>query len=257
MNGDEPPPHHDPPVRRVRWSKTWRIIPSRYPPIQLFERLGDPDDWETLAEIEGLTNDRLRQEAGDISMVPIEDRIAGPGASWVMASFTHVGRPSRFSAGDYGIYYCARTKETAVAETTYHMARFYAATGEARLDVDMRTLIGSLDGTFHDLRVDPAFEPLRDRDDYSLSQAMGKRLRDLGSNGVVFDSVRDPGGECLGAFRPKAVPIPTQGAHLRYHWDGTRIDRYFDYAEDRWVPLEEHPAATSEYPHGGQDGGEE
>ena len=227
-----------PPSRRVRWSKTWRIIPSRYPPIQLFERLGDPDEWEALAEIEGLTNDRLRQEIGDISLVPPDDRISGPGASWVMASFTHIGRASRFSDGGYGVYYCARTKETAVAETTYHMSHFYAATNEPPLNVDMRTLIGHLDGTFHDLRRDPAFEPTRNPNDYSASQAVGKRLWTEGSNGVVFDSARDPGGECLGAFRPKAVPVPTQGSHLRYHWDGSHIDRYFDYADDRWVTRE-------------------
>jgi len=231
----------DPPARRIRWSKTWRIIPSRYPPIQLFERLGDPEDWEALAEIEGLTNDRLRQEIGDISRIPVEERIAGPGASWVMASFTHIGRPSRFSDGGYGVYYCARTMETAVAETTYHMSRFYASTAEPPLNVDMRTLIGHLDGTFHDLREDPAFESLRDPLDYSASQAIGRRLWSEGSNGVVFDSARDPEGECLGAFRPKAVPVPTQGSHLRYHWDGARIDRYFDYAEDRWVQREAGP----------------
>lgn len=228
----------DPPARRIRWSKTWRIIPSRYPPIQLFERLGDPEDWEALAEIEGLTNDRLRQEIGDISLVPADDRISGPGASWVMASFTHIGRPSRFSDGEYGVYYCARTKETAVEETTYHMSRFYGATEEPPLNVDMRTLIGHLDGTFHDLRSDPVFEPTRDPNDYTASQALGKRLWRESSNGVVFDSARDPAGECLGAFRPKAVPVPTQGPHLRYHWDGIRIDRYFDYSVDRWVHRE-------------------
>jgi hypothetical protein len=28
-----------PPTRRVRWPEAHRIVPSRYPPVQLFERL--------------------------------------------------------------------------------------------------------------------------------------------------------------------------------------------------------------------------
>jgi hypothetical protein len=51
-------------------------------------------------------------------------------------------------------------------------------------------------------------------------------------------SVRRPSGECVGAFRPRAVGLPVQGGHLRYHWDGRPISRYFDYAEERWIGLE-------------------
>jgi hypothetical protein len=41
-----------PPERRIRWPAAHRILPSRYPPIQLFERLtGDPAEWEILAVI--------------------------------------------------------------------------------------------------------------------------------------------------------------------------------------------------------------
>ena len=69
-----------PPRRRVAWAKTYRVVPSRYPPIDLFERVGDPADWETLAAIESLTNDRLRDQVGTISMVPPAERISGPGA---------------------------------------------------------------------------------------------------------------------------------------------------------------------------------
>jgi hypothetical protein len=50
--------------------------------------------------------------------------------------------------------------------------------------------------------------------------------------------VRRAGGQCVGAFRPKAVGLPIQGRHLQYQWDGSRISRYFDYAEDRWVVME-------------------
>jgi hypothetical protein len=229
-----------PPERRVRWPVAHRILPSRFPPIQPFERLtDDPGEWETLAEIESLTNPRLRDELGAIRLVPAEERVSGPGASWVMASFTHLNpRGSRFSDGSYGVYYAARELATAIAETSFHLGRFYAATADPAHAEDMRVLSGRIDARFHDLRgPEPRWQACLDPDDYGASRALGRRLRTAGSNGVVYPSARRAGGQCVGAFRPKAVGIPVQGRHLRYHWDGRRISRYFDYADERWVSL--------------------
>ncbi|HEX6141152.1 MAG TPA: RES family NAD+ phosphorylase [Geminicoccaceae bacterium] len=228
-----------PPQSRVRWSHAWRIIASRYPPIQLFERLSDdPADWEALAEVESLTNPRIRDEIGAIRLVPAEERVAGPGASWVMASFTHLSpHGSRFSDGSYGVYYAAHELPTAIAETVYHMGRFYGLTRDPPHGEDMRVLTGAVATSFHDLRGQPAFAACLDPEDYGPSRALGAQLKARGSNGVVYPSVRRAGGQCLGAFRPKAVGLPRQERHLRYHWNGERIDRYFDYAEDRWIGL--------------------
>jgi len=233
-------PIEEPPVRRLRWAEAHRIVPSRYPPVQLFERLTDDlAEWETLAEIESLTNPRIRDEIGEIHLVPVEDRVSGPGASWVMAPFTHVNpNGSRFSDGTYGVYYAARELPTAIAETTFHMARFYAATEDPPHAEDMRVLTGRIAAAFHDIRGgDRRFAPLLDPDSYVASRAFGRQLRARGSNGIVYPSVRRTGGQCVGAFRPKTVGLPIQGRHLRYHWDGRRISRYFDYAEDHWVAL--------------------
>ena len=68
----------------------------------------------------------------------------------------------------------------------------------------------------------------------SPSQAFAAALRDAGSHGLVYPSVRDPGGQCAAAFRPTVVGIPVPAKHLKYHWDGSRVVRYFDYATERW-----------------------
>ena len=86
----------------------YRVIPSRYPQIDLFDRVSSPEDWAVLYAIESLTDPRLRDEVGDIRLVPPEDRLYGAGASWVMAAFTHPpvdGRGGRFNK-DFGLYYC-------------------------------------------------------------------------------------------------------------------------------------------------------
>jgi hypothetical protein len=68
-----------PPISKINWRISHRIIRSIYPPIALFEDIADPADWELIASLEAKTNPRVRDEIGDISLVPIERRVAGPG----------------------------------------------------------------------------------------------------------------------------------------------------------------------------------
>ena len=70
---------------RVRWPQTFRIIRSIHPPVDLFEDIADPSDWEALAAVEAKTNPRIRLEIGDLGKVPASRRVSGPGASFVMA----------------------------------------------------------------------------------------------------------------------------------------------------------------------------
>lgn len=227
--------------RRVRWAQAWRIIASRYPPIDLFERLtADPAVWDALIELEALTNPRVRDEVGDITLVPPGDRIGGPGASMVMAAFTHVNpNGSRFSDGSYGVYYAARELETAIAETIHHFEAFARAAHDPPRTEDMRVLLGSVDVDLIDVDAEP--EPLRtqllDPNSYAASRPYAAAHRAAGEAGLVYPSVRRHGGECVAAFRPRTVSVPVQERHLQYRWDGVRVDRYFDYSTDTWSAL--------------------
>ena len=227
-----------PPLSHVDWKPTYRIIPSIHPPIWLFERVADPADWDELANLETLTNPEARQEWGEISLVPVARRVAGIGATWVMAPFTHLNRQgSRFSDGSYGVYYASRQIETAIAESLYHMERFYAATQDEPHREDMRVLVGSIDADLHDIRRDAQWHAAHHPTDYSQSQALARALREGGSDGIVFGSVRHAGGENIAAFWPDVVAIPVLGKHLKYDWNGRAIERYFDYEQDAWVNL--------------------
>jgi len=86
----------EPRTVRLRWPKIYRIVPTKFPPINFFERIVAPEQMEAAWYLESLTNDRLRDETGDITLVPKTERVSGPGASVVMAAFTHIGLPSRF-----------------------------------------------------------------------------------------------------------------------------------------------------------------
>ena len=211
----------------LAWGNQYRIVPSKYPPVNFFEDLVDPALMDEVFYIEALTNDRLRQEVGDISLVADGERVSGPGSTLVMAAFTHVGHTSRFSGGDFGVYYAAKTLATAIAETRYHRALFLRATREDPGEIDMRVYIGEVLQKLHDVRGRP-FDDLHDPDDWQPSQACGAMLREDGSWGLVYRSVRDRGGECLAAFKPRTISIPRQGPHLVYHWNGQSIAAVFE-----------------------------
>lgn len=210
---------------RVSWKPSWRIVPSRFPPVGLFDRIAEPGDLDALFEIEGMTNPRLRQELGELSLVPPERRISGPGTTPVMAAFTHPNPDgSRFSDGTWGVYYAARERDTAIAETVFHRGNFLRHTREPPCVLQMRCYLADVNGRFHDIR--RGWPELHDPDSYAASQGAARRWRAAGSDGVVYDSVRRRGGQAVAVFHPDLVSPAVQGPHLHYHWDGERISHY-------------------------------
>lgn len=202
------------------WMRAYRIVSSAFPPISVFEDVLDPADLEQAFLIESLTNDRLREEAGLLSHVAPEDRVCGPGASPLMAAFTHVGAKSRFTDGQYGVYYCANSLQTAIAETRFHRERFMRATNEPSMELTLRTYVCQLVQPLDDIR--QGYDELHDPDPnaYALPQRFAAERRKQRSWGLLYRSVRNAEGECAALFRPPAASIPVQGEHLRYVWDG-------------------------------------
>ncbi|MCD2173756.1 RES family NAD+ phosphorylase [Rhizobium sp. C4] len=217
-------------ISQLEWLPCYRIIPSRFPPIDLFERIAPPEDWEALIALEELTNDRIRQEVGDISLVPLEERVSGPGASVIMAAFTHLNPSgSRFADATFGAYYAAADVDTAIAETKFHRKEFLRATREAPIGIEMRVYLADMAADLHDVRGRAVDMPDIYRvDDYGASQALARRLRGQGSAGIAYDSVRREGGECVALFRPKTLGNVRQGAHLIYKWNGVEIGQVYE-----------------------------
>lgn len=217
-------------ARAVRFAPCYRIVASRMPTIHLFDRVADPDDWDALYELESITNPRIRNEVGELHLVPKADRVGGPNASIVMAPFTHLSpQGTRFTNGRFGAYYAAESTDTAIAETRYHGENFLRATRQGPLKLKKRCYLADVACELHDLRgrrieLPDVYDPMS----YAASQKLGSELRAAGSNGVAFDSVRRAGGECVAIFRPRLVQNVRQGVHLRYAWDGTTISQVYE-----------------------------
>jgi hypothetical protein len=223
------------PVRRVSWRPSYRLIPSRYPTVGLYDAIADPADLEVVFAIEALANPRIRDAIGELALVPEDERVSGPGATPVMAAFTHLNpEGSRFSDGTYGVYYAAHSFETAIAEVSHHRAVFLRRTAEPAIDVDMRLITANVEAELHDLLEADAgdasnrFASVLEPDDYGPSQSLGRRLRAAASWGIRYPSVRHAGGECVGILRPRALRHAKAAAHLALHWDGARITHWYE-----------------------------
>ena len=196
------------------------------PPIDLCEDIANPAGWDAILSAESKTNPRVAGSVGMLDLVPKNRRIAGEGASWVMAPFVHssTDRPSRFTDGSYGVYYAGDRMEVELFETIYHHQKFMTATNEnSGWTSDFRELVGSVDTDLHDVTDINDFGELFDAEVYAKSQVLAKELRDQSSNGLLYLSVPYPEGMAIALFWPDVAGIPTQGQHFSYFWDGTQV----------------------------------
>jgi hypothetical protein len=212
------------PTHSVSWRGASRLIATRYPSVGLFERVASPDDLEAILELEAWTNDRISAELGVLTLLPRDEWVTGQTmASVVMAAYCHP-RPGggRFSTAKRGAWYAGRTVETALAESVYHRTRELVEVGHFETRMQMRLYRADFRGLFHDIRGARRRCPaLYDADSYTVSQRTATELLESGSNGVVYDSVRHSGGECLACFRLRLVRNVRVAAHYEYVWDGT------------------------------------
>lgn len=236
-------------LSRVSWRPSFRLIPSRYPVVGLYDAVADPADLEVVFAIEAIGNPRLRDEIGELHLVPRDERLSGPGTTPVMAAFTHLNpEGSRFSDGSFGVYYAAHSLATAVAEVSHHRGVFLRRTREPAIELDHRLVTANVEADLHDLaaaavgtraqrtpndRQSSRFAAALDPDDYSASRRLARALREAGSWGVRYPSVRDETGECVGIFRPKALRHPKSAVHIALHWDGDRISHWYEKAAPR------------------------
>lgn len=215
----------EPPIAHLAQT-THRLIPSRYPPTGIFDSVASAEDLDGVAELEGWTNDRISAELGKFHMLPREDWAYGvPGASMIMAAFCHPDpQGARFTTGGaLGAWYAGLALDTAIAETVHHNTRRLMETELTYVRVRMRQLAGEVAASVHDIRGHRHRLPeVYDRDDYAESQRLGARLRDAGSQGIVYRSVRRSGGECVVVFIPRLVLAAVPVANFEYRWSGAR-----------------------------------
>lgn len=203
--------------------KGYRLIHTKYPPISVFADVASPEEFDILFEIQELTNPRLSAEVGNLHLLPRDEWVLGiPGASYAMAAFTHVNpEGSRFSNGDYGVYYIGDSKDTAIAEITHHCNRYWRNVPELKFErFEYRCLATELEGSiFADITSLPSEHEYYHPTDYSDAQVFGANLRSVREIGVTYRSVRNEGGICWALLTPRTITSIIQCSLHQIIWD--------------------------------------
>jgi hypothetical protein len=215
------------PVVREAFPRTVRLVSSARLREAVLTPLADTeDDLSLLAEIEGSTSGRLIAEERGLAELAANELVHGvPHARFINASFAYgkPRQPTRFSPANRGAWYAALAVETCVAEVGYHMTKALGNAGDFHASVEYGEMLASMSGLFVDLRPVPD-HPGLDPDPavgYPAGNAIAGLARAEGRNGIIYPSVRHPGGTCIAALWPNVVQSVVQGAIYRLTWSGT------------------------------------
>jgi len=193
----------------------------------VLKALGDDENLDDLAEIEGATSGRLQaQQFGGESIDPREFIVGIPHAHFINAAFAYPrpGELNRFNGPGRGAWYAALDVRTAIAEVSFHIARELERVSDYNAIVEYAEMFASFAGEFVDLRSAIPQPPCLDPDPavgYPAGNALAELARGQGHNGIIYPSVRDPDGTCLVALFPHAVQSVAQGDVIRITWSGS------------------------------------
>lgn len=204
--------------------KFYRIIPTRKPRINLYEDIVSENELEILHSIEMKTNARIREEYNETKLIKDENKYTGKNPHLVNSAFLYhsIAKPTRFSNGSYGVFYCAKELECAIEETKHHRLNFLQSTNEKTATSQMSVLMGNLEGIFCDIRNKPLVK-IYYPDDYTYSQEFGLKIKEDQKDGIAYDSIRYKSGTCYAIFKPNVIKKIKETKCLKYILDNGHI----------------------------------
>jgi hypothetical protein len=225
-----------PPVTALRRFDTYRLLPAKYGSNyeSVLTRIADNDEHlQQIFELDNATNARLEAEENlRPGITPRELVFNVPHYRIINAAFTHPNPlGARFSTPERGAWYAAFELQTAKAEVIFHKSVEFAEINWAEREVlQYDAYLADFSGSFHDLRPESAAEG-RQRQfagclspaSYKESQKLAVEMLDRGSLGIIYPSVRRPGGTCVACFRPSVVANVRKGNRFRLTWAPNRV----------------------------------
>ena len=224
-----------PPVTQLRRFDTHRLIPAKYSVNyeSVLTRIANNDDHlQQIFELDNATNARLEAEENLRPGITQRELVFNvPHYRIINAAFCHphpLG--ARFSTNERGAWYAAFELATAKAEVVFHKSvEFAEINWSEREELQYDEYLADFTGSFHDLRFEALSEGERARyadcltaDSYISSQKLAVKLLNYASMGVIYPSVRKPGGTCMACFRPSVVANVRKGSRFRMTWTPNR-----------------------------------
>ena len=201
------------------------LIPSRFPPVSVYERIAGGRD-ELFYKIEEMTNPRAREkERLTRGLAPV-DQDHPRLRNWNHAPFVYPNpEGSRFFGADRNLVELAGDLQTALAIAVEKRETFLGRTKEAATYIEMRQIVRPVRGSCLDVRgLDIAARETRIQ--------IGKQALAAGLDGILFNPVERPTATAVAVFKPECLGKPDQAEHFKFIWNGNRITVLYRFKED-------------------------
>ena len=216
------------PYPTISLSGYWyRLIPSRFPTVDLYRRVSQREQWPLATTIETMTNPRIRLKEKITKGLSGNAELSPKLQNWNHAPYSYRNpEGSRFLSDQHGVLELADTIQTALAVSIRKREAFLAATKMPPLDLEMRVLRHEVKGLFRDIRSLPLDIPQGER------WKLGERLLEAGAAGVRFQCPQRPNGICIAVFNGEVLCPSIQTQHYKFRWDGSQIAELYDFRDD-------------------------
>ncbi|WP_072386559.1 RES family NAD+ phosphorylase [Hyphomicrobium sp. CS1BSMeth3] len=133
---------------------------------------------------------------------------------------------SRFSDGEWPVFYAAIERDTAEKESSHHYGRKAAGDATAQRPVHYSLVRCTFEGEVIDLVAKLGDWPELVSEDYTFCNGLGKEAWDMGLGAFLAPSARRPGGTTVPAFVAKALsnPVIVSTVTLSYDNGGTVVE---------------------------------
>ncbi|MEH6408925.1 MAG: hypothetical protein V7741_00250 [Hyphomonas sp.] len=201
----------------LKEQKLYRLIPSRFPPVDLYERVAERECWGEIFALEEKTNPRLRKaaEAGDN---------AAPAQNWNAAPFAYPKpRGTSFTRPRDTALVAFSTQEAALWMSLVQRAAFLFECDMPPTKVITRLLVTPVTGCFLDWTDQDMTEDRAER----VEIAERCRLTD-GVDGVAFRHPDYPHADAYCILKEPVLGQTCQSRHFSYTWNGDKFTEVHD-----------------------------
>lgn len=207
------------PVVPLRWAPAVRIVP-RFPPLEQLEQFEPELQAAVVAEVASVNPDII----GDLRLLPSGRLPAGRGASRIITSYTF-GLPGRFNDETFAAFYGAESLATAIAETVHHVVAPLKASNAPDQTLPRRSVLHVNVDADHvvDAR-SVAYPEIYDRTNYFESQRFGAIVHQRAQDGIVYQSVRRPAGQCVAVYSASVLSDCREDRQLIYRYAAGQIE---------------------------------
>ena len=203
----------------------FRLIPSRFPPISIYERVIANDRLNELVAVENLTNPRVKTATLMTSgLVPVDP--SSPALqNWNLAPFTYPNpEGSYFFRKGFSVLELSENLQAALATSVRRRELFLRRTREPPIDLEMRVLKTPVSGDFVDLRQSP---PFSEEDRWKVGDSVVRQNLD----GALFSSPDREGSSCIAVLKESKLGRSEQTKHFKFRWDGERFSSIVAFGE--------------------------